>query len=80
MTGCSRRCYTCFQCILSLIGAEVTARKDFLLPFVAFYRWFCACGVNVGARLLLHFLVFDKLRTPVTVETDILSSLIVFYN
>ena len=63
-------------------GAKVTARKDFLLPFVAFYRWFCACGVTVGANLWLevHFLVFERLRTPVTVEADILSSLIVFDN
>ena len=41
---------------------------------------FCACGVIVGANILLHFLVFDRLRTPVTVEADILSSLIVFYD
>ena len=61
-------------------GAGVTARKDFVLPFVAFYRWFCACGVAVGANLLLHFLVFDRLRTPVAVEADVLSSLIVFHN
>ena len=60
--------------------AEVTARKDFLLAFVAFYRWFCACGVTVGINLLLHFLVFDRLRTPVTVEAVILISLIVFHN
>ena len=41
---------------------------------------FCACGVIVGANLLLHFLVFDRVRMAVTVEADILSSLIVFYN
>ena len=29
----------------------------------------------MGANLLLNFLVFDRLRTPVTVEADILSSL-----
>ena len=29
----------------------------------------------VGAILLLHFLVFDRLRMPVTVEADFLSSL-----
>ena len=34
----------------------------------------------MGANLLLHFLVFDRIRTSVTVEADILSSLIVFYN
>ena len=45
-----------------------------------FYRWFRACGVTVGANLLFHFLVFDRLHMPVTVEADILSSLIVFYN
>ena len=60
--------------------AEVTARKDLLLAFVTFYRWFSACGVNVGANLLLHFLGSDILRTPVTVEADILSSLIESYN
>ena len=38
------------------------------------------CGVAVGANLLLNFLAFDRLRTPVTVEADILSSLIVFHN
>ena len=58
--------------------AEVTARKDFSLVFVAFYRWFCACGLTVGANL--NVLVCDRLRTPGTVEADILSSLIVFYN
>ena len=57
----------------------MTTRKDFLLALVAFYRWFCACGVTVGANLLLNFLVFDRLRTPATVKADILSSLIVFY-
>ena len=36
--------------------------------------------MSVGANLLLNFLVFDRLRTPVTVKADILSSLIVFYN
>ena len=34
----------------------------------------------MGANLVLNFLVFDRLPTPVTVEEDILSSLIVFYN
>ena len=58
----------------------MTAKKDILLPFVAFYRWFCACGVTVGANLWPHFLVFERLRTPVTVEADILISLIVFDN
>ena len=70
----------CFNAFYRWFGAEVTARKDFLLPFVSFYRWFCACGVTVWANILLHFLVFDRLRTPVTAEADILSSLIVFYN
>ena len=69
-----------FNAFYRWFRAEVTARKDFLLPFVAFYSWFCACGVTVGANLLLHFLVFDGLRTPVTAEADILSSLTVFYN
>ena len=32
----------------------------------------------MGANLLHHFLVFDRLRTPVIVEADILSSSIVF--
>ena len=78
-------CYVCsrrlgFNAFYRWFRAEVTARKDFLLAFVAFYRWFCACDVTVGANLLLHFLVFDRLRRPVTVEADILSSLIVFYN
>ena len=58
----------------------MTAREDFLLAFVAFYRLICVCGVTVRANLLLNFLVFDRLRTLVTVEADILSSLIVFYN
>ena len=58
----------------------MTARKDFLLPFVAFHRLFCECGVTVGPDLLLHFLVFDRQSTPVTKEADILRSLIVFYN
>ena len=57
----------------------MTARKDFSLAFVAFYGRFCACGVTVGATLL-NFIVLDRIRTPVTVEADILSSLIVFYN
>ena len=35
----------------------------------------CVCGVNFGANLL-NFLVFDTGRTPVTMEEDILSSLI----
>ena len=35
--------------------------------------------MTVGANLLLYFLVFDRLRTLVTVEAHILSSLIVFY-
>ena len=69
-----------FNAFYRWFGAEANARKDFLLPFVAFYRWFYACGVTVGANLLLYFLVFDRLRTPVTVEADILSSSIVFYN
>ena len=34
--------------------------------------------MTVGANLLINFLVFDRLRTPVTVEADILSCLIVF--
>ena len=34
--------------------------------------------MTVGANLLLHFLVFDRLRTPGTVEQDILTSLIAF--
>ena len=34
--------------------------------------------MTVGANRLLHFLVFDRLRTPVTVEADLLNSLIVF--
>ena len=38
------------------------------------------CGVTVGANLLLNVLVFNRLRTPMTVEADILNSLIVFYN
>ena len=58
----------------------MTARKDILLPFVVFYRRFCASGVTVGANLLFHFIVFDRPRTQVTVEADILSSLIAFYN
>ena len=69
-----------FNAFYRWFGAEANARKDFLLPFVAFYRWFYACGVTVGANLLLYFLVFNRLRTPVTVEADILSSSIVFYN
>ena len=60
--------------------AKMTARKDFLLAFVAFYRWFCACRVTVGANLMRNFLVFDRLRTPVTMEADISISLIVFSN
>ena len=36
--------------------------------------------MTVGANLLLNFLVLDRLHTPLTVEADILSSLIVFYN
>ena len=36
--------------------------------------------MTVGVNLLINFVVFDRLRTPVTVEADILSSLIVFYN
>ena len=58
-----------FDAFYRWFGAEVTARKDFSLPFVAFYRWFCACGVTVGANLLLPFSCF---RTLVTVEADIL--------
>ena len=34
----------------------------------------------MGANLLLNFLGFDRLRTPVVVVADILSSVIVFYN
>ena len=34
--------------------------------------------MTVRANLFLYFLVFDRLRTPVTLEVDILSSLIVF--
>ena len=34
--------------------------------------------MNLGANLLLD-LVFDRLRTPVTVEADVLSSLLAFY-
>ena len=70
-----------FNAFYRWFGAEVTARNTFYcFTFVAFYRWFCACGVTVGANLLPNFLVFHRLRTPVTVEADILSSLIVFYN
>ena len=36
------------------------------------------CGV-LAFVLFFSFIVFDRLRTPVTVEADILSSLIVFY-
>ena len=32
---------------------------------------FARARVTVGANLLLNFLVFDRLRTPVTVETGI---------
>ena len=55
-------------------------KKTFLLAFVAFYRWFCVCCVTVGANILVHFLVLDRPRTPVTVEADILSSSIVFHD
>ena len=58
----------------------MTARKHFLLAAIAFYRSFCACVVTVGANLFVDFLVFDRLRTPVPVEVDILIFLIVFYN
>ena len=68
-----------FNAFYRWFGAGVTARKDFLLPFVTFYRCFCACGVTVGANPLLHFLVFDRLRTSVTVEADIWSSLNLFH-
>ena len=68
-----------FNAFYRWFRAEVTARKDFLLAFVAFNRWFCACDMTVGANIWLHFLVFDRLRTPVTVEADISSSLILFY-
>ena len=69
-----------FNAFYRWFRAEVTSRKDFLLPFVAFYRWFYACSVTLGANLLLHFLVFGRLCAPVTVEADILSSLIIFYD
>ena len=37
--------------------------------------------MTVGPNLLLNFFtVFNRLRTPVTVEADILSSVIVLYN
>ena len=36
--------------------------------------------MTVGANILFNFLLVDKLRTSVTVDADILSSLIVFYN
>ena len=73
--------FTCFSHVWSE-ASHVTAiaTEDVSLGFNAFYRWFCACGVTVGANLLLNFLVFDRLRTPVTVEADLLSSLVVFYN
>ena len=58
----------------------MTAQKDFLPAVVAFNGRFCACAVNVGANLFLTFLVFERLRTPVIVEADIVSSLIIFYN
>ena len=48
--------------------------------YYALLHCICACGVTVGENLLLHFLVLDRLRTPVTVEADVLNSLIVFYN
>ena len=69
-----------FKAFYRWFRAEVTARKDFLLAFVAIYCWFCACGVTVGATLVLNFVLYDRLCTPVTVEADILSFLIVFYN
>ena len=58
----------------------LTAAEDVIFGFNAFYRWIRASGMTVGANLLLNFLVFDRLRTSVTVEADILSSLIVFYD
>ena len=60
--------------------AQKSLRENFFTSFVAFYRLFCACVVTVGANILFDFLVFDKLRASVTVNADILSSLIVFYN
>ena len=41
---------------------------------------FARARVTVGENLLLNFLVFDRLRTPVNVEAGILSYLILFYN
>ena len=53
----------------------MTAKKNFLLPLLHFIVDIVG---TVGTNLLLDFLAFDRLRTPVTVEADILSSLIVF--
>ena len=67
-----------FNAFSRWFGAEVIERKDFLLPFVAFYRWFCACGVTVRANFLLNFLIFDA--RPSLWRQIILSALIAFYN
>ena len=39
---------------------------------------FARASMTVGANIFVDFLVFDRLRTPLTVESDILSSLIIF--
>ena len=66
MNDCSR-CYTFFYCILPLISRRSDCEERLFTSL---------CSI----LLLLNFIVFDRLRMPVTVGADILSSLIAFCN
>ena len=60
-----KSCCGSYCCIVVMIS-RVTATVIGMCCVLAFVLFF-------------SFIVFDRLRTPVTVEADILSSLIVFY-
>ena len=68
------------SCIVGLENRRFYLLFLFFSTLCCILSLICVCGVTVRANLLLHSLVFGRLRTPVTVEADILSSLMVFYD
>ena len=70
----------CFNAFYRLFRAEVTARKKLFTSLCCILSLILRVRCDCGSKSFTHFLVFDGLRTPVTVQADILSSLILFCN